>query len=108
MNGWPELKTEESVDEDTKWPTFEFDGTIKTYITKSYDDDGDEEETIDKPEVIKATKTFVRKGLKLRLLNEYVSEEEKIRRQKNEESWRKYNEKIKLFKESRSSISMPR
>jgi hypothetical protein len=102
MNGWPELETEECVDEDNKWPSFEPDGTIKTYSTKSYDDDEDEDEesTKDKPEVLRATKTFVREGSKLRLLNENVSEEEKIHRQKNEEGWQKYNEKIKLFKES--------
>lgn len=101
MNGWPELETEESVDDDNKWPTFEPDGTIKTYSTKTYnDDDDDEEDTKDKPEVLKATKTFIREGSKLRLLNEDVSEEEKIRRQKNEEGWKKYNEKIKIFKES--------
>lgn len=97
INGWPELQTEENIDDDNKWPTFQPDGTIKTYSTNSYDDD---EENTQKPEIIKATKTFIREDLKLRLLNEDVTEEEKLRRQKNEESWRLYNEKISLFKKS--------
>lgn len=103
MNGWPLLETAESIDDDTKWPSFEPDGTIKTYITKSEDDDDDDEDeggVKAEPGTIIATKTFIREGMMIRLLNEDVIEEERIRRQKNEEGWRKYNEEMNTFKDS--------
>lgn len=102
MTGWPEIITEnDNVDDDDKWPTFESDGTIKTYITKYDDDDNDDDDDAPaKPEVIKATKIFVREGLKLKLLKEEVSEEERIKREKQVASWKKYDDEVKLFKET--------
>jgi Fe-S-cluster-containing dehydrogenase component len=98
MNGWPEITIEnDCIDEDSKWPIFEPNGIVKTYCTKTYDDD-DDDDTSNKPEILRATKTLVRDGLKFKLLNEEVSEEEKIKRKKQEEYWQKYKKEMDHFK----------
>jgi hypothetical protein len=95
MDGWPEIEADTYVDEDSKWPTFEPNGTVKTYCTQ-YEDD--EDKPI-KPE-IRSTKTFMREGLKLKLLNEEVSEEEKIRRKKQADYQQAYEAKMKIFQDT--------
>jgi hypothetical protein len=100
MKGCPEIVLEKScIYDDAKWPTFEFNGIIKTYETIS--DNNDEEEkvnNIEKPAVIKSIKTFERNGLKLIFLNEWVSDEEKVRRETNEINRKIYEEKQANFK----------
>jgi len=99
MSGLPEIVFDEDcIDEDKKWPTFEPNGIIKTYCTRSYDDDEDDEDVPTKPPVIRATKILQREGMKLRLLNEEVSEDEKKLRKEREEGRRQYEEKLKNFK----------
>lgn len=99
MEGWPKIETVDTyVDDDPMWPTFESDGTIKTYCTQSYEKEDEEKDTPEKPVGIRATKFFLREGPKLTLIKEEVSEEERIKRQKQEEWQRAYDEKIKLFR----------
>jgi hypothetical protein len=100
MSGWPYLEIEDSyVDSDGQWPSFEADGTIKTFSTEESDDD-DEVEGVPPPEPAtwRATKTFKREGSKLILLSEEVSDEEKNRRVKNEAARKLYEERIAKFK----------
>jgi len=100
MSSWQEITCDDDcIDEDNKWPTFEPNNIIKTYYTKSEEDE-DSEEITSKPPVLRATKTFVREGLKLRLLNEDVSEEEKKLRKEQEEAHQRYEEKMKRFKDT--------
>jgi len=102
MKGWPEIALKDDcIYDDLKWPTFESDGTIKTYCTETNDDDDDDEEdSTSKPEVIRSVKTLVREGLTFKILSEEVSEKEKIKKAKQEESHRLYEEKMKIFKET--------
>jgi hypothetical protein len=100
MKGWPEIVPDDECSEDSRWPTFEPDSVIKTYYTKAEEEDEDGNEIPDKPPVLRATKTFVREGLKLRLLNENVSEDEKTLRKEREEAHQKHEEKMKRFKET--------
>lgn len=96
MNGWPEIESEDCIEADAKWPILESDNIIKIFQTLSEDEEGDE---INPPEW-RSTKTFKREGLKLILLNEEMSENEKKKRQDNEESWKKYRKEIEQFKDS--------
>jgi hypothetical protein len=99
MEGWPELKNENGIDDDSKWPTIEPDGTIKCYQTERTDDKEDEAADVPKKEpAIVATKTFRREGLKLILVEEWVSDEEKKVRADREEGNRKYEQWFKDFK----------
>jgi hypothetical protein len=103
MNGWPEITIEDSdIDEDPMWPVFESEDIVKAYSTRSYDDEDDEDDDNKpaKPKKIRAIKILKREGLKFKLLDEEVSEEEKTRRKEQEEYQRLYEEKMKLFKES--------
>ena len=98
MKGWPEIVTDDYVDEDPRWPTFESKDTVKTYCTRSYEDDDDEDDKPTKHEIIRSIKTLIREGLKFKISNEWVLEEEQIRREKQVLYQRAYDEKIKLFK----------
>lgn len=91
MTGWPELETESYIWDDAKWPTFEPDGTIKTYHTEEKDED-------DAPDVLASIQTFRREGPKLTLLNEWVSDKEKAARATRIEGARKYEEWLQNFR----------
>ncbi len=99
MAGWPEIEFDE-VYADDKWPTIEADGIIKCYQTESSadedDDDDDDDEEKERP--IVAFKTFRREGLKLILVEEWISDKEKDVRAKREEAHRKYEQWLKDFK----------
>jgi hypothetical protein len=97
MAGWPMLKVigddgdETYIDDDDRWPEFGTDGSIKCFDTMDHsDDDDDDEDETEKPATVNATKAFKREGLQLVLVEEWVSEEEKARRIRREESNRKY------------------
>lgn len=97
MAGWPELVNEWGADEDAKYPTIEPDGTIKTYQTESSDDDDeDDEKPVERS--LAATKTFRREGLKLVLIEEWVSEKEQKIRADREEGHRKWEEWLETFR----------
>ncbi len=108
MEGWPEIEFDDAPDSyayaDARKPTFETDGTIKTYQTDDEDDDlDDDDEDEDTPKEkklgeIAAIKTFRREGLTLRLLGEWVSEKEQKVRTAREEANRKYEEWIKNYR----------
>jgi hypothetical protein len=95
MSGWPELEMEEYVDDDDKWPVIEGDlvKTFESRFTNEEDEDSDED-TSQAPRTEKAIKTFRREGNKLVLVEEWVSEDEKERRQKQKEG----NEKFEAWK----------
>lgn len=97
MNGWPEIEpVDERVDADEKRePEIAPDGTITVYMTRYTDDDDEDDETPDdqkKPKeagpIVDVRKTYRREGLKLILVEEWVSEYEKDRRKRREE-WEK-------------------
>jgi hypothetical protein len=97
MNGWPEITIDnDCIEEDPKWPVFESNGIVKTYCTRF---DADDDDFFNKSE-IRSIKTLIREGLKLKLLNEEVSEEEKIRRKKQADYQQADEAKMKLFKET--------
>jgi len=100
MQGWPELENEVGAEEDSKYPTIEPDGTIRCYQTERAECDHDEcpEHCKQKPVVDAATKTFRREGLKLVLVEEWVSEKEQASRARQEEGNRKYEQWLKDFK----------
>jgi hypothetical protein len=78
--GWPEIQIEDSyVDSDPKWPEIEGE-TIRTFSSASAGEDDD----------LRAIKTFRRDGLKLLLVNEWVSEKEQEDRRKREESEKRW------------------
>ena len=89
MSGWPELEVDGGIDSSNIWPTFESDGTIKTY--QSDQDDEDNLEPI-------ATTSYKRNGLKLNVVDVWVSEAEQIRRKKEKDNWDKHEIWIKNFK----------
>jgi len=102
MDGWPMLETDESIDEDRKEPIIEGD-TVRCFGTREPDDDDDDtdEQAAKKPEQpVDVVKTYRRQGLKLVLVEEWVSDYEKDRRQKREESARKYEAWLAEFKAS--------
>ena len=98
MDGWPEIEIEDSyVDADARKPTFEPDGTIKCYESRELDD-GEEDENGNYPTEVVAIKTFRREGLKLVLLNEWVSDAEQTRRVASELASKAFDEWVKTFK----------
>ena len=94
MGGWPELLCDECVDADRKWPEIRDDGTIRCFETALVplpgDEDNDEEADDDGPTVDCAVKTLRRDGTKLVLVDEWVSVEETARREKRDESNKKF------------------
>jgi hypothetical protein len=98
MNGWPEIELEAWIDADArKEPELDPDGTVRSYETRYTDDDEDEttdEEKAKKPKdpIVDVIRTFRRDGLKLKLVEEWVSDYEKDRQVKREEWDRKDKE----------------
>lgn len=97
--GWPELTSETTVDRDPRKPSFEADGTIKTYKTVpastndvEEDDDYDDEEGNPLERVVASTHSFRREGSSLTLVGEWVSEEEQRRRAEREKGEREFKE----------------
>ncbi len=95
MNGWPEIKTEECIYNDEKWPEIGLDGTIRCFETGLVDENGfnNEDET-----VVRSIKTFRRDENKLLFLGEWVSDAEKESRQKEEQAEQKYRQWREEFK----------
>lgn len=90
MAGWPQLEADDYIDADNaKKPEINGD-IIKTFET-AYDDE---------TKAIASIKTFKREGNKLVLQDEWVSEEEKVRRQKRQEAEERYEAEMKLYKET--------
>jgi len=102
MDGWPEIENEEGSLMDARSPTLEPDGTIKCYQTESsdVDEDDDDDEKPEKERPLAATQTFRREGLKLVLVEEWVSDKETKRRTDQTEARQRYEEKLKNFKEN--------
>lgn len=108
MNGWPRLETEESIDSDEKRePEILSDGTIRCFKTRyTEDEDEDDEETAEdaarKPSepIVDVISTFRREGLKLQLVEEWISDFEKDKRRKWEESAKAYEAWKTNFKSS--------
>lgn len=99
MSGWPEVEPEVGIYADDKWPEVDADGTIRCFQTEeAYDEDDDDDEPADEKRPIAAIKTFQRDGLKLKLVEEWLSETEKKRRADNEEARQKYEQWLKDFK----------
>jgi len=102
MNGWLEIVRigsdgeEGMIDQDEKWPTFEPDGTIKCYQTESPDEVG----IPSVYRVIAAILTLRRDGHKLILVDEWVSDKEKIVRAEREEARKKHEQWVKDFRAS--------
>lgn len=95
MLGWTELVFDGDVkyiDDDVRQPVFNTDGTITCFQSDNMDDwEGEEGPTIEQTPIA-ATNTFRRDGNKLILVDSWVSEKEKIIRQKYEEDERKFRE----------------
>jgi hypothetical protein len=105
MNGWPEIEPEdERIDADEgKEPEILPDGTIKTFMTRytdddEYDDTPDDEKKVEKAPIVDVVKTYRREGLKLVLVEEWVSDYEKDRRKRNAEYEKQYQEWLANFK----------
>jgi len=99
--GWPEIESEGGVDADAKQPVFNADGTITCFeseYVESDDDDPRSDEEIQREAPVRVRKTFRREGLKLKLVEEWVSEKEQERRRRNEEYARQYAEWEANFK----------
>lgn len=92
MSGWPEIEKKEIVDASGKWPLIGDDGKIVSYET------GYDEDCCYCTEDVVATMTFVRDGLKLVKIDEWVSEEEAERRRSNEEARAAHDKAIAEFK----------
>lgn len=99
MAGWPEIESTEGAEEDVRRPTVEPDGTVKCYQTESSGEEGDED-VPPRERVLSATKTFRRDGLRLVLVEEWISEKEQKARSDREEASRKYDEWLKDFRAS--------
>lgn len=97
MDGWPEIKTdpESTIDDDDKWPEVNGD-IIKIFQTKDVDDDEDQDDV--EKRTLAATLAFKREGNVLKLIEEWVSDEEKEIRLAREEANRKYEEWLKNFR----------
>lgn len=96
MSGWPEIECEDGIHGDLRKPIFNADGTITAYLSEWLEsDEYEDDEEEDKPGEIRVTWTYRREGMKLVLLNEWVSEKEKANRiasakaQAEYEAWRK-------------------
>jgi len=99
-----EIKYEDDcILSDGKFPTFESDGIIRCYqldIQLNDGEDCEDDEEIEK--AIVAHKDFKRIGNKLEFQNEWVSEEEQVRRKRSQEAWDRREREIKEFKEKDS------
>ncbi len=101
--GWPELVNSRCVDRDAWKPSFEEDGTIKTYQTvpassgDSEDDDYDDEEGDPLARTVASTTSFRREGAALTFVEEWVSETEQKRRDEREKSEQEFKESWALF-----------
>jgi len=103
MSGWPEIVPEKYIDMDDRNPVFNEDGTITCFQSeyREYDedeDDEDDEKKAKKDTSLAATLTFRREGLKLVLVNEWVSEKEKRTREERERWHKAYDEWLKDFR----------
>lgn len=110
INGYPEIVCEEyiCVDDNDKVPEIGANGTIRCFQTRYIDDSIDKnmtDEEYDEQEaerranpIVDVIQTFHRDGLKLNLVEEWVSDYEKDRRVKREESEKKYQEWLANFK----------
>ena len=100
MSGWPELDFDDDFEEgcvysDGQWPVIEA-GLIRCYVTREEDDD--EEEGVEPARETRTITTFRREGNQLKFVEEWVSEEEKVRRKKNQEARERYEAWEKNFK----------
>ena len=105
MNGWPEVTLSDSgVDADErKDPELDPDGTLRTFMTRYTEDDEDDEtdeEAAEKPraEIVDVICTYKREGSKFKLIEKWVSDYEKDRRVRQQESSRKWEEWKAHFK----------
>jgi hypothetical protein len=102
MSDWQELEVEECIDADQQWPVVQDDGTIRcveTLRTDDDDDDEDEDAKKDKPPPVECAVTTLRREKdKLVIASQWVSDEEKARRQKAEESRIRYEKEIAEFR----------
>ena len=102
MEGWPELQPIDAegkdtyIDADRKHPTFEPEGTIKTYQTKIDDDDEDEDDT--KIGELQTVCTWRREGAKLVLVNEWVSDAEQTDRTERKIAHERYVRELAEFR----------
>lgn len=92
MEGWPELRDEPwtGAEADARRPTFE-DGLIKVYQTA----DDDEDDCLGE---VAAFKVFRREGNLLVVVDEWVSDAEKQRRENQEKARKEYEAKQAKFK----------
>ena len=108
MEGWPEIKSGTRIDAENKKPTINPDGTIVCYDVRTEDDDeddddedDDDEDDDDEPEgYVVATKTFKREGLTLTLVDEWVDEAEKVRREEWALRQKEWKAAWQLYKET--------
>jgi hypothetical protein len=105
MSGWPEIELETCVDFDDREPEFNEDGTITCFQSEYTDyeedeDDQDDEKEPKKQAALATSKAFRREGLRLVLVNEWVSEKEQRKREARVEWQRKYDEWLKAFRAS--------
>jgi len=100
MAGWPELSVEpnEGIDCDRQWPRLAADGTFRCFQSVSQDVEDEEDGNTADVASTAAIKTFRRDGAKLVLVEEWVSEAEKGRRQAGEEGRLKHQAWLKEFR----------
>ena len=108
MSGWPELELLNvegegtCVYQDDKWPEFLEDGTIKVFQVRSEDEDDESKmfqgKSENKEDGVVAFSRFRRDGIKLFVVEDWVSDAEKERRAQQAENMRKYEEAKKHFK----------
>lgn len=99
LSGWTELEVVgEAIYDDCRSPTIEGD-TIKCYSTSVPDDDEHDDIPVE-DRTIRSITTLKRVGMKLSVVDEWVSDDEKERRQKHDESVRLYEEWYTNFKSS--------
>ena len=101
--GWPEIEPEKYIDSDDRNPVFNDDGTItcfqSEYVEYEEDeDDADDEKREKKDSCLASTLTFRRDGLKLVLVNEWISEKEKKTREEREKAQKAYDLWVKNFR----------
>jgi hypothetical protein len=116
MEGWPELTIDSPdgyVSAEGKSPTINTDGTIVCYEVRRDEDDDEDEEDEEEPEGrVVATQTFRREGGKLKLVDEWVDEVERTRRDESarrrkewEEKWANYKATDPLFLRVKECVS---
>ena len=81
-----------------KWPMVQPDGTVTSYQTTSTQQESENEEIESEDRQVVATLKFKREGQSLVLLEEWVSDEEQKRRNKQKEEERKYVEWLDNFR----------